>query len=324
MGLLRSKNMAVAALLAMTVPATAEIEEQTLQMAHDYSPGNVWYETSMRFVDNVAEATDGKVTFNVADSGSTGSWVEQIEALTFGTNDVVLQSVGTLDGYGALAGIEAYPYLIRDLDHFRTVYQGELGQELYDDIAEATGFKIAGAGYRGARILTTNAPIESVEDLAGVKLRVPPLKMYTRTWELLGASPTPMPFSEVFTSLQQGVIDGQENPYEIVDSFRMDEVQSHVTETNHVLGAMTFIFDASTFEGYDPELQEVLQTAAEEAMSWGTEQLIEKENELRAALQDRGMIIASPNLTAFRDRVAPIKEDFPDLAEWVERIQNVD
>lgn len=316
-------NTLAALALCATSALAADFEKTTLQMAHNYAPGNIWYDVGERIAKNVSEATGGKVTFNIAHSASTGTWAEQIEALTIGTNDIVIQSVGTLDRYAPLPGIEAFPYLIRDVDHFKKVFYGDVGVELYDAIEKITGFKIIGAAYRGARVLTANREVKSVADLKGLKLRVPPLKMYTRTWELLGASPTPMAFTEVFTSLQQGVIDGQENPYEVIESFRLDEVQSHVMETDHVLGTMTFIYDSKRFASFSEDLQKVLEDASNEAMLWATSQMLAKEDALRETLIERGMTIVPLDLTDYRATVAPIKDEFPELADWVAKINAV-
>ncbi|SME89910.1 tripartite ATP-independent transporter solute receptor, DctP family [Tistlia consotensis] len=306
---------------AVVRPARAEIDEMTLQVAHIYDPGNLWYEATQRYLDAVTKATGGKVKFNVAASGTTGTWQESIEALPLGTNDIVIQSVGTLDRYDPLPGIEAFPYLIRDLDHFKKVYYGPIGGELYGDIEKKTGFKIVGAGYRGARKLSANRKVVTLDDLKGLKLRVPPLKMYKRTWELLGASPVPMPFLEVFTALQQGVIDGQENPLEVIESKKLDEVQKYVMATDHVIGAMTFIFDSKRFASFPPELQKILQEEGEKAMLWATAEMVKQEDSYRQKLKARGMEFVKPDLPAFRKAVAPIKDEFPELKSWVERVQ---
>ncbi|WP_340107343.1 TRAP transporter substrate-binding protein [Pikeienuella sp. HZG-20] len=319
---------ACAALLATAVLASvgfgqearAEIKEMSLQVAHIYDPGNIWYEVTEKLIEGVEARTDGKVTFKVAASGTTGTWAESIEALQIGTNDIVIQSIGTLDRYDPLPGIEAFPYLIRDLDHFKALFYGPTGEELFAEIEERTGFRIVGAGYRGARKLTSNRPVSTLEDLSGLKLRVPPLKMYRRTWELLGASPVPMPFLEVFTSLQQGVIDGQENPLEVIESKRLDEVQKYVVETDHVIGAMTFIFDAARFASFPEELQQILIEEGDKAMLWGTDQMLKQEADYKTTLTERGMEFITPDVAAFRAAVAPIKDDFPELKDWVERI----
>jgi tripartite ATP-independent transporter DctP family solute receptor len=315
---------ACVSIVAFPAIASAEITEKRLQFAHVYPEGNIWNQTTERFAAAITERTGGKVTVSIAAGGTTGSWEESIEALQIGTNDMVLESIGTLDRYDPLPGVEAFPYLIRDLDHFRAVYYGPVGEDFSDEVAERTGFKIVGAGYRGARKLSANRAVESVEDLAGLRLRVPPLRMYTRTWELLGASAVPMPATEIFTALQQGVIDGQENPLEFIHSFRFYEVQSHVMDTDHVIGAMTFIFDQGRFDSFSPELQEILIEEGRNAMLWGTEQMVERESEYRRMLEAEGVTLISPDLAPFREALVPIREEFPDLAEWVERFEAVE
>ena len=226
------------AVTSLTLLAPVLAQAQTvLKMAHIYIPGNIWYETAEAYAKAVEARTAGKVKIQIAHSGSTGDWPQAIEALKIGTNDIVLQSVGTLDRYNIIAGIEAYPYLVRDVDHFKKVYYGPMGSQLYDEIAAKTQFRIIGAGYRGARHLSSNKKVEKVEDLKGVKLRVPPLKMYRMTWEFLGASPTPMGIAELFTSLQNGVVDGQENPLEVLEQQKYYEVQKYLVETGHQLAS---------------------------------------------------------------------------------------
>ncbi|MFW6077078.1 MAG: TRAP transporter substrate-binding protein [Hyphomicrobiales bacterium] len=312
------------ALVALSPVASAQIEERELQFAHVYPEGNIWAETTQRFADSISERTDGKVTVNIAGGGTTGSWEESIEALQIGTNDAVLESIGTLDRYDPLPGVEAFPYLIRDLDHFRAVYYGPVGEEFSDEVAERTGFKIVGAGYRGARKLSATRAVENLDDLQGLRLRVPPLRMYRRTWELLGASAVPMPAIEIFTALQQGVIEGQENPLELIHSFRFYEVQTHVMHTDHVIGAMTFIFDQANFDTYSPELQEILVEEGRNAMLWATEQMVEREAEYQRMLEEEGITFVSPDLEPFREALVPLREEFPELADWVARFEAVE
>jgi len=321
---LATAALAAIALGALTAPASAEFEERVLHAAYVYPPGTIWHDTTVRFAEAVAERTEGKVTFQIAHSGMTGSWENLIEGLQIGTNDIVLESIGTLDRYDPLPGVEAFPYLVRDLDHFTAIYYGEVGDEFMDEVSERTGFRIIGAGYRGARKLSADRAVESVEDLAGLRLRVPPLRMYRQTWEYLGASPTPMPATEIYTGLQQGIIDGQENPLEFIDSMNVYEVQSHIMNTDHVIGAMTFIFDQARFDSYQPELQEILIEEGEAAMQWGSERMLEMEQDYIRTFEEAGVTIISPDLAPFREKVAPLAAEFPELAEWVERFQNVE
>lgn len=307
---------------AATAPA-ASAQTTTLKMAHIYTPGNIWYETAEAYARAVEEKSGGKVKIQIAHSGSTGDWPASIEGLKIGTNDIVLQSIGTLDRYNILPGIEAYPYLLRDVDHFRKVYYGPVGAEFMEEVAKKTSFRIIGAGYRGARWLTSNKPVAKLEDLHGQKLRVPPLKMYRMTWEYLGASPVPMGVSELFTSMQQGVVDGQENPLEIVESNKFYEVQKYAIDTRHVIGAMTWIFSDARFRKLPADVQKLLQEEGQRAMLAATDRMIGLEGELRTKLEGHGMKFNDVDRDAFRAKLAPMTKEFPDLAPWVEKFQSV-
>ncbi|MAM73027.1 TRAP transporter substrate-binding protein [uncultured Tistrella sp.] len=309
--------------IALATTGVARAEDIVLKMAHVYTPGNIWYETAEAYKKAVEDRTQGKVKIQIADSGSTGDWPQSIEGLAIGTNDIVLQSIGTLDRYGIVAGVEAFPYLIRDLDHFRKVYDGPIGAELADAIAAQTRFRIVGAGYRGARHLTANRAVPTLEDLKGLKLRVPPLKMYSMTWAKLGASPVPMGVAELFTSMQQKVVDGQENPLEIIESMRYDEVQSHVMETAHVIGAMTFIFYDARLKRLPEDVRTVLIEEGRKAMDDASTRMAAMEAEIKKRLQGKGMTFVAVDRDAFAAKLADMPDAFPDLKPWVEKIRAV-
>jgi len=313
-----------AVFVALGIAAGAPAHAQTtLRMAHIYAPGNIWYETAEAFAKGVEARSGGKLKIQIAHSGTTGDWPQSIEALKIGTNDIVLQSVGTLDRYNTIAGIEAYPYLVRDVDHFKKVYYGPVGAQLYDEIAAKTQFRIIGAGYRGARHLSSNKKIEKLDDLKGVKLRVPPLKMYRMTWEYLGASPTPMGVAELFTSLQNGVVDGQENPLEVLEQMKFNEVQKYVVETSHVIGAMTWIFFDQKWKSLPAETQKILKEEGEKAMLAATDRMVRTEADLKTKLQGKGMTFIKVDNATFQAKVKPMAKEFPELATWIEKVQAV-
>lgn len=315
-----------AATLAATLPAApafAQGQPLVLKMAHIYNPGNIWYETAQAYAKAVGEKSGGKVRIDIAPSGSTGDWPASIEGLKIGTNHIVLQSIGTLDRYNILPGLEAYPYLIRDVDHFKKVYFGPVGQEFIDEVAKKTSFRIIGAGYRGARWLTSNKAVRTVDDIKGLKLRVPPLKMYRMTWELLGASPVPIGVAELFTSMQQGVVDGQENPLEVIESMKFNEVQKFAIDTRHIIGAMTWIFSDARFKQLPADVQKLLKEEGERAMLAATDRMVATESELRKKLESRGMQFLDIDREALRSRLGGIGKEFPDLAPWAARFAAV-
>ncbi|GGB47102.1 ABC transporter substrate-binding protein [Tistrella bauzanensis] len=309
--------------LAVATAGPSRAEDIVLKMAHVYTPGNIWYDTAVAYKKAVEERSGGKVKIEIADSGSTGDWPQSIEGLAIGTNDIVLQSIGTLDRYGIVAGVEAFPYLIRDLDHFNKVYDGPIGAELADAIAAQTRFRIVGAGYRGARHLTANRAVPTLADLKGLKLRVPPLKMYSMTWTMLGASAVPMGVAELFTSMQQKVVDGQENPLEIIESMRYDEVQSHVMETAHVMGAMTFIFYDARMKRLPEDVRTILVEEGRRTMNEASTRMAGMEAEIKKRLQEKGMTFVAVDRDAFAAKLADMPDQFPDLKPWIEKIRAV-
>lgn len=318
----------IAAMAVSTVsfglPAMAEIQPATLEFAHIYNTEDHWGQVAEAFKAEVEAQSDGAITINISPSGTTGDWPASIEGLRIGTNQIVLQSVGALDRYGTIAGIEAFPYLLRDVDHFNSVYFGDVGSDLFAAIEEQTGFHLLGAAYRGARHLSASRPAKTLEELSGLRLRVPPLQMYRQTWENLGASPVPMGFAEVFTSLENGLIDGQENPLEVIRNASLYEVQDYVMETGHVIGAMTLIFSGSYFDGLPEDTQAVLTEAAETVMRDASSRMVGIEGELRADLVERGMEFVEVDMDAFRGALEGYAgREFPELEPWVERIQAV-
>jgi tripartite ATP-independent transporter DctP family solute receptor len=311
-------------LLAALASPAALAQTITLKMAHVYTPGNIWYEAAEAYAKAVEAKSGGKVKIQIAHSGSTGDWPSSIEGLKIGTNDIVLQSIGTLDRYNILPGIEAWPYLLRDVDHFKKVYYGPVGEEFMNEVAKKSSFRIIGAGYRGARWLTSNKLVEKVEDLKGVKLRVPPLKMYRMTWDLLGASTVPMGPAELFTSLQQGVVDGQENPLEFVEYTKYYEVQKYAIDTRHVMGAMTWIMSDARFQRLPADVQKLLKEEGERTMLEATDRMIGMEDQLQAKLEGHGMkFITDIDRSAFQAKLEPMGKEFPDLAPWVEKFRSV-
>jgi tripartite ATP-independent transporter DctP family solute receptor len=303
------------------VPAQAET---VLQLASVESATTIWGQAAQKFADGVAEASGGEMKVELALSSTTGTVRETLEALTIGTNDIVLTIISSLNAYDALPAIESYPYLIRDADHFANVFNGPVGAELYDEIANRTGFRLVGAGARGAREMASKKPINSVEDLAGLKIRVPNIDIFRSTWETLGASPTPMSSKEVYTGLQSGIIDAAENPLSAHLRSKYYEAADYVIMTDHVYGAYTLIFDQSNFDRLTAEEQTIIKAEGQKAMAWGTEQETLQAEEHKAKLTELGATIIEPDLAPFRAKAAPMLDAFPDLAPWVQKIQAVE
>jgi tripartite ATP-independent transporter DctP family solute receptor len=314
----------LAALVALCLVAgVADAAPLRLQAATIAPPDNIWSKVGDRYAKAVRERTNGAVDIDMSYSGALGNAAETIEALQFGTTNIVIQEVGQLDGYEPLAGLGSYPYLIRDYDHFEEVMKpGGVGQAFHDELEKRSGFKLIGAGFRGPREMATRREIKTPKDLTGLKMRVPNQQIFRMTWETLGASPTPMPSLEVYTALQQGIIDGAENPLEAQIRSKYYEAVPYVIKTGHVNAYYTFIFDAKYFRSLPKETQQILVEEGEKAMEWGSAELLKLLEGYEERLVKNGAKIIEPDTAAFRAKLAPMKAKFPaDFQEWIDRFQ---
>ncbi len=307
--------------IATGTMASAEL---SLKLGHPYDPADPVHTAAETFARVAAEESNGEIDVSVFPSAQLGKVKEMQEGVQQGFIDIVLESVGTLSGFHPVAGVESMPYLFRDGDHYMRVWTGEIGQEVKDLLAEEANFRIFGHLYRGSRELTSNREITSIDDLDGLKIRVTPITERLVTWETFGASPTPMSFSELFTALQQGVIDAQENPIATIHKNSFDEVQEYLILTSHMSNGFTFQVNAATFDGYAPEIQEALEKAAEAAAEEYNDYVRENEASLLAELEERGMTILEIDREPFRALAKDVVGQFPAVEDWYLRMAEVE
>lgn len=312
-----------AALLMGALPHAATAQEFKLQASIIAPPDNLWSKVGDRYAKAVKERTNGRVAIEMFYSGSLGNARETIESLKIGAVQIVIQEVGQLDIYDPLAGLGSYPYLIRDVDHFRKVmYQSDVGRAFHDELEKKIGFKLIGAGFRGPREVASRREIRTPDDLKGLKIRVPGQKIFRSSWEMLGANPVPMSTLEVYTALQQGIIDACENPLEAHVRSKYYEAVPYVILTGHVNAYYTFIFDAATFNGYPEDVRKVLIEEGEKAMAWGTDETVKLIAEYRKQLEAAGAKFIEPDVAAFQKKLEPLKEQYASMKSWIEKFQN--
>ncbi len=275
------------------------------------------------FARLVSEKSNGEIKIEVYSGGTLGGWRDTIEGLEPGIVQIVCESIGTLEPYSKTASIDAYPYLYRDYEHYKKVMEGEIGEQLLASVGKEGGFVIMGPSYRGARIMTSNKKVESVDNLKGVKIRAPGIQMYIKTWEYLGASPVPMDATEIYTGLQQGTVDAQENPVLFSYGNAYYDVCKYLVMTNHVMSTDVFIFNDDFFNGLPEETQKILREAATEAGNFRTQLVFDKEGEAIKEMEAKGMEVINPNIKEFQDKLTDFGKEFPDLVDTVKQIQSV-
>lgn len=262
------------------------------------------YAAADAFATALAEKSDGKLSVKIYPDSQLGDYESVIQQIKAGSIDCLYESIGTLATGSEVAGIEAVPYLYRDVDQFFEVWTGEIGERLLGQVETDTGIRFVGPAFRGFRQLATTSPVNSVGDLEGLKLRVPAIPAYVAAWEALGASPTPVPFSETYTALQQGVVAGVENSLIGIESQKFYEVANCIAITDHMAETMGFMFNADRLDQMDPELQTAIDDAAAASADFYRTYTDETEGSIRSELEQAGVTFTTPDLAPFRAKVA--------------------
>lgn len=290
---------------------TNEQGNKEIKSADDVSSQSPYSIGLEDFYKELKEETNGKIKINHFPDGQLGNKNEIIEGVKIGTME--LGMVGSLPDSLATEAM-SLPYLFEDSDHMHRVMGGEIGEKLIKKIEEETDIKVVGYVYFAPRHLTTKkTPIEKPEDLKGLKIRVPDNKISIKTWEALGASPTPIAFTEVFSGLQQGVIDGQENPVDLIRSSSFYEVQDYLIETNHAMPIRWLIMNKKYYNSLSADEQELITNKWEKHSLKIEETYKGVLEEDKQKLLNEGMELITPDEEKFREATKNVWKDIaPD------------
>ena len=263
-----------------------------------------------RFAELVKEKTNGAVEIDIFHSAQLGDERANIEDLQMGTLDIAVSSTGPLGNFVEDFLILDLPFLFTSYDHAHAVLDGEIGQNL---LAKLDNVGIVGGAFweNGFREMTNSKhPINSVADCAGLKLRCMENQVHMDAFSALGMDPTPMAWSEVFTSLQQKVIDGQENPIAVIYSNAVYEAQDYMAITNHVYSPSVILFSKAVFDKLDPAYQTALMEAAAEAADYERSCCEDNEVAQISEMEEKGLQVTYPDVTEFQAAMAPVYEKY--------------
>jgi TRAP-type transport system periplasmic protein len=246
-----------AGIAAMLYAGASLAQERTLQLGHLANEENSWHKAAVKFGEELEALTDGRITVEVYPNESLGREMDLINGMQLGTADMTITGE-SLQNWAPMAALLAIPYGYTSLEDMDEVASGEIGEQIEQEIIERAQVRPIAYFARGPRNLTSNRAITSPDELNGMSLRVPNVPLFVDVWDTLGASPTPMAFSEVFTSLQNRTIDGQENPLALIHSANFNEVQSHVNLTEHVRSWIYLAISELTWNDLSEEDQEAV------------------------------------------------------------------
>ena len=262
-----------------------------MRLGTDTAPDTPESRGAQKLAELVKEKSKGTVEIQVYESAKLGSMRDRNENMRMGTVDMGTSSVGFLSGYEPLMGIFDLPYLYQDKAHEMRVFDGPIGQEA-DQKLQTKGLRVLCYFDAGSRQITNNRrPIHTPADLKGLRLRVPQSEASIEGFKALGATPTPLPFGEVYTALQQGVAEGQENPISLVFHNKFYEVQKFLSLTNHQLFIQVLLISEKSWRKLSPDQQQLIMEAAQEAQTYERDLIAKEEVELLTHLKEKDIQI---------------------------------
>lgn len=269
------------------------------------------YKAAEQFAKEVNEKSDGQIEITLYPNAQLGDDRSMIEQVSEGALDFTFAESARFQIYYPSAEVFALPYMITSFDVAqKALNDTEFGKNLKQKIHDEKGIDILAQAYNGTRQTTSNRPINSIEDMKGLKLRVPNAATNLAFAEYVGAAPTPMAFSEVYLALQTNSVDGQENPLSTIQAQKFHEVQKNLALTNHILNDVLYIASDYTMEELPENLREVVKTAAKNAASYQTELFEEGEASLVSFFEEQGVNVTRPDIEPFKKAMQPYYDQF--------------
>lgn len=282
----------------LTLLGGAAMADVTLKLGHLANEENIWHKAALKFGEEVQALSDGRVKVQVYPNESLGKEMDLINGMQLGTADMTITGE-SLQNWAPKASLLALPYGYRSLEHMDKVASGEIGKQIEAEIIEKASVRPLTYFARGPRNLSANKEIRTPDELKGFKLRIPNVPIFVAAWQALGANPTPMAFSEVFTSLQNGTVDGQENPLALFKSGGFYEVQKVINKTEHVRSWIYLVISERTWNKLSDKDKEAVLEAAKRTQAYERKLFLADEAALVQDLEGRGVTFVDVDKEAF-------------------------
>jgi len=306
--------LATASVIGFAATAVVDAEAQTvIEVGHATTLDSHYGLGMTRFGEVIEELSGGQMTLVQHPAAALGGEREMIEAVQIGALDMVISSTGPLPNFVPETQVLDLPFLFRDYDHARGVLDGEIGQELLGTI-DAAGFKALAWTENGFRHITNSQrPVHTPADLQGMKIRTMENPIHLRAFEAMGAAPTPMSFAELFTALQQGVVDAQENPIVVISVSNFAEVQGHLSLTGHLYSPAIILMSDGLWSSLSEEEQGWVMEAAAASVEVTRARVNELEDTGIDGLIEKGMaVVTDVDKEPFQAAVAPAYDAYTE------------
>ena len=302
------KPLAIAACLAAVGP----IQAQTIiKIGYATSATSHYGVGTTVFCDEMEKGTQGRYKCQQFPASALGGEREQIEAVQLGTQDMVNTSTGPLGNFVPEVKIVDIPFLFRDYDHARKVMDGPIGQDLQKKMAAKGLINLAWTENGFRHMTNSKRAIVSASDAAGLKMRTMENKVHMEGYKTFGILPTPMAFPELFTALQQGTVDGQENPIPVILASKFSQVQKHLSLTGHVYSPAALIISPKVWNSLSAADKAAFTAAAKKGAAAQRKKVNDDENTGIAQLEKEGMqVVKKVDGESFRKAVVPAYKEF--------------
>ena len=303
--MIHTKMLAATAMLAL-IAGGAQARELTFGM-QDNEVSNV-FKGAQAFGEKLEELSGGELTVNLFPSGTLGDFKAMVAQLQAGELDMVVTGYPDMSYVIPELTLVGAPYVVDDFAHLEEIVDGPWGQEMDAKFGEQ-GVEMLDLWYYGTRQTTANKPIESIDDMKGLRMRTPNVPFLIAYAENVGATPAPVAFQEVYLALQTNQVDAQENPLPTIDAMKFYEVQDHVAMTNHFVASAAILMSDDTWESLSEEEQGWVREAIEAGGEVSDEMTVKAEEDLIATFEERGLTITRPDLAPFREAMQPYYDE---------------
>jgi tripartite ATP-independent transporter DctP family solute receptor len=296
----------------------------TIKIAHVVNEKDAFHQCALKFKELVEAGSNGELKVSIFPNAKLGDERTLLERMKLGVVDAGIITGGPIINFMPKFGVIDLPFIFSGPEHAYKVLDGPIGKQMLAEM-EQFGWKGLAYGERGFRNLTNSKrEVKTPEDIKGLKIRLMQNPVYVDSFKALGANAVPMAWTEVLTALQQGTVDGQENPLNVIVAFKLYETQKYLSITRHAYAPNVIMMSMKTWKKLSPEQQTLVAESAQAAAEYNRKLDNDNAAEWLQFLKDQGMVVTQPDLAAFREAVKPVYEKYEGKfgKELIESILN--
>jgi tripartite ATP-independent transporter DctP family solute receptor len=302
--------------LAVLLHPAAASAQKTLTLGGSDSIGSLLDRQNALFTKLVNERAAGKLKINFIQGEQLGNDQQVIEQMIAGSVQVYGDVLDWYANWVKDFAILGWGFTFRDAAHLQKFTESGPYQKMADELRAKQGLRVLAAAATQPRIMFANKPIRKLDDISGIKMRVPEIKVYVKLWETLGARPSRLAWAEVFLGLKNGVVDAAEGPVSAAYAAKFHEAARHVIRTDHIFSSTHVTMNEKAYQDLSPELQEVLVAAAKEAVAWAYGQSAKETEEVIGKMAAGGAQLHKLDVAAVQDRARHAVAEMEKEGAW--------